>query len=247
MKPCISFCAQGMSLMNFFYLRDHIWPAHAGDPTGNNTLLLEGVRELRTEADVAWLKKDLDSMTEEPVVYLGENALAGWLSQPFPVDLTAFMSSAPTVGLGPIIIVQSPLRYHQEGRAVTSMHACSISMCCGASVGMEESVVNGHITSVGQALCSASGKTVRVKTLGTESEAERRLRSLQEDCLNRAFHISMDRVNYKASDRGQVQEEQEEVLQELKDLQNPEASHSLQSQLHVIGLLQQVAWARTVW
>ena len=108
-------------------------------------------------------------------------------------------------------------------------------------------MVNGHITSVGQALCSASGKTVRVKTLGTESEAERRLRSLQEDCLNRAFHISMDRVNYKASDRGQVQEEQEEVLQELNDLQNPEASHSLQSQLHVIGLLQQVAWARTVW
>ena len=76
----------------------------------------------------------------------------------------------------------------------------------------------------GKGVCCASGKTVRVKTLGIESEAERRLQSLQEECLDRAFHISMDRVNYRASDRGQVQEEQEEVLQELKDLENPEAS-----------------------
>ena len=45
----------------------------------------------------------------------------------------------------------------------------------------------------------------------------------------------MDRVNYRASDWDQVQEEQEEVLQELKELQNPEASLPLQSQPHVIG------------
>ena len=78
------------------------------------------------------------------------------------------------------------------------------------------------ITSTQHCLCCALGKTMRVKTLGTESEAERRLEALQEACLDRAFHISMDRVNYRASDRGQVQEEQEEVLQELKDLKNPE-------------------------
>lgn len=67
---------QGMSLMDFFHLRDQIWPAHTGDPTVNNTVLLEGVKELRTEADVAWLKKDLDAMSTEPVVYLGNIALA---------------------------------------------------------------------------------------------------------------------------------------------------------------------------
>lgn len=65
---------------------------------------------------------------------------------------------------------------------------------------------------------------MRVKTLGAESDAERKLQSLQEECLDRAFHISMDRVNYRASDRGQVQEEQAHVLQELRELKNPEAS-----------------------
>ena len=54
--------------MDFFHLRDQVWPAHAGDPTVNNTVLLEGIKELRTEADVAWLKKDLGAMAEEPVV-----------------------------------------------------------------------------------------------------------------------------------------------------------------------------------
>ena len=63
---------QGLSLMNFFHLRDQIWPAHVGDPRENNTLMLEGVKELRTEADAAWLKKEMDSMSKEPVVYLGE-------------------------------------------------------------------------------------------------------------------------------------------------------------------------------
>ncbi len=58
--------------MDFFHLRDQIWPARAGDPTENNTLLLEGVRELKTEADMAWLKRDLDSMSKERVVYLGK-------------------------------------------------------------------------------------------------------------------------------------------------------------------------------
>lgn len=45
----------------------------------------------------------------------------------------------------------------------------------------------------------------------------------------------MDRVNYRASDRGQVQEEQEEVLQELKDLDNPEASPSQQCQHFLVN------------
>ncbi len=67
---------------------------------------------------------------------------------------------------------------------------------------------------------------MRVKTLGAESEAERKLDSLREECLDRAFHISMDRVNYRASDRGQVPVlgEQAHVLQELRDLTNYEAS-----------------------
>lgn len=64
-----------MSLMDFFYLRDWIWKADVGDPRENNTLLLTGphsdVSELRTAADVAWLKRDLDKMRDEPVVYLG--------------------------------------------------------------------------------------------------------------------------------------------------------------------------------
>ena len=61
--------------MDFFHLRDQIWPAHAGDPSENNTLLLEGVRELKTEADMAWLKRDLESMAKERVVYLGKGSL----------------------------------------------------------------------------------------------------------------------------------------------------------------------------
>ena len=55
--------------------------------------MLEGVRELRTEADVAWLRKDLDAMTEEPVVYIGKTAVAGWAPQ--ALVLSGIMSSAP--------------------------------------------------------------------------------------------------------------------------------------------------------
>jgi len=65
---------------------------------------------------------------------------------------------------------------------------------------------------------------VRIGTLGTESEAEIKLKVIQESCLERAFHISMDRVDYRASDASQVEQEEEEVLQELKELENPEAS-----------------------
>ena len=65
---------------------------------------------------------------------------------------------------------------------------------------------------------------MRVGTLGTESEAERKLEAIQGSCLERAFHISMDRVDYRASDASQVEQEEEEVLQELKELENPEAS-----------------------
>ncbi len=65
--------------MNFFYLRDWIWKAGVGDPREDNTLLLRephsDVSELRTAADVAWLKRDLDKMTNEPVVYLGMYSL----------------------------------------------------------------------------------------------------------------------------------------------------------------------------
>lgn len=66
---------QGMSLMDFFYLRDEVWKAGEGDLRENNTVLLTAdrsrVAELRTEADVASLKKDLDGMAAERVVYLG--------------------------------------------------------------------------------------------------------------------------------------------------------------------------------
>jgi len=64
-----------MSLMDFFYLRDRIWKAGTGDPRENNTLLLTGIKELRTEADVAWVKRELDSMADEPVAYLGSAPL----------------------------------------------------------------------------------------------------------------------------------------------------------------------------
>ena len=63
---------------------------------------------------------------------------------------------------------------------------------------------------------------MRVKTLGPESEAEGKLRDVQEYCLDRLFHITMDRVNYKASARTELEEEQKEVLQEIKELENPE-------------------------
>ena len=69
---------QGMSLMDFFYLRDWILGAGVGDPRENNTLLLSArqaaLTELRTEADLAWLKQDLDRVSDEPVVYLGESS-----------------------------------------------------------------------------------------------------------------------------------------------------------------------------
>ena len=73
---------------------------------------------------------------------------------------------------------------------------------------------------ISRRLCA--GKVMRVKTLGPESEAERKLKTVQESCLDRLFHISMDRVNYKASDRAELEEEQKEVLQEIKELENPE-------------------------
>ena len=63
-----------------------------------------------------------------------------------------------------------------------------------------------------------------MRTLGPESKAERKLREVQESCLDRAFHISMDRVNYRASDSSELQAEQKEVLQEIRELENPEAS-----------------------
>ena len=66
---------QGINLMDFFHLRDRIWKAGAGDPQGNNTLFLgpehAAIKELRTGADVDWLKPDLELMSAEPVIYLG--------------------------------------------------------------------------------------------------------------------------------------------------------------------------------
>jgi hypothetical protein len=67
---------------------------------------------------------------------------------------------------------------------------------------------------------------MRVKSLGPESEAERKLRDVQESCLDGLFHISMDRVNYKASARAELEEEQKEVLQEIRKLENPEVDCS---------------------
>ena len=81
-----------------------------------------------------------------------------------------------------------------------------------------------HPTGASKEFDLAAGKTVRIGTLGTESEAEMQLKVIQESCLERAFHISMDRVDYRASDASQVEQEEEEVLQELKELENPEAS-----------------------
>lgn len=72
---CEGGCVQGMNLMDFFHLRDRIWKAGAGDPQGNNTLFLgpehAAIKELRTGADVDWLKPDLELMSAEPVIYLG--------------------------------------------------------------------------------------------------------------------------------------------------------------------------------
>ncbi len=66
---------QGMSLMDFFYLRDEVWKAGEGTLRENNTVLLTSeqtrVAELRTEADVASLKKTMGEMADERVVYLG--------------------------------------------------------------------------------------------------------------------------------------------------------------------------------
>lgn len=66
-----------------------------------------------------------------------------------------------------------------------------------------------------------------MRTLGLESSAERRLKEIQESCLDSAFHMSMDRVTYSASDRSEPEAEQKEALQEVKDLENPEASATL--------------------
>ena len=73
---------------------------------------------------------------------------------------------------------------------------------------------------------AAAGKVMRVGTLGVESEAEQKLRRVQETCLAKTFHISMDRVNYKASnpETSLLEEEQKDVLQEIKELENPEVS-----------------------
>ncbi len=70
-----------------------------------------------------------------------------------------------------------------------------------------------------------------MRTLGPESKAERKLKEVQESCLDRAFHISMDRVNYRASDMGEPEADQKEVLQEIRELENPEACTSLPSLL----------------
>ena len=61
--------------MDFFHLRDRIWKAGAGTPQENNTLFLDRqhatIKELRTGADVDWLKPSLELMSAEPVIYLG--------------------------------------------------------------------------------------------------------------------------------------------------------------------------------
>ena len=61
--------------MDFFHLRDRIWKAGAGDARVNNTLFLgpehAAIKDLRTRADVDWLKPDIELMSAEPVIYLG--------------------------------------------------------------------------------------------------------------------------------------------------------------------------------
>ena len=187
---------QGMSLMDFFYLRDWIWKAGVGDPRENNTLLLTGphsdVSELRTAADVAWLKRDLDKMRDEPVVYLGMHPGLPHASLSF---------------LDPVL---------NDERCCTQTVSHPARMPC------THAWLQQRLDMKVIACCLFAGKVIRVRTLGPESAAEKKLRIVQESCLDRLFHISMDRVNYKASDRTELEEEQKEVLQEIKELENPE-------------------------
>ena len=70
-------------------------------------------------------------------------------------------------------------------------------------------------------------------SLGRGSKSEKKLKDLQERCLDRAFHISMDRTEYKASERHEMQAEQKEVLHERMELENPEVHPLSLSVLHL--------------
>ena len=62
-------------------------------------------------------------------------------------------------------------------------------------------------------------------SLGQGSRAEKELKDLQRSCLDRAFHISMERNEYRASERDEMQAEQKKVLHERAELENPEVHH----------------------
>ena len=70
-----------------------------------------------------------------------------------------------------------------------------------------------------------AGRVMRGGSLGQGSRAEKELKDLQRSCLDRAFHISMDRNEYGASERHEVQAEQKKVLHERAELENPEVDH----------------------
>ena len=82
-------------------------------------------------------------------------------------------------------------------------------------------------------LTADAGKVMRVGSLGQGSRAEEELKDLQERCLDRAFHISMDRNEYRASERHEMQAEQEEVMHERLELENPEVYSFSSSEVHM--------------
>ena len=82
-NPCListltAQCAQGMSLLDFFYLRDTVLPAAKSQPSPGNTLLApepgEAVGKVRLAGkELDGLQAKLDAVAAEPVAYLGKS------------------------------------------------------------------------------------------------------------------------------------------------------------------------------
>lgn len=73
------FGAQGMSLLDFFYLRDTVLPAARSQPSPANTLLApdpgDAMTKLRlADKDLDGLQAKLDAVAAEPVAYLGKTS-----------------------------------------------------------------------------------------------------------------------------------------------------------------------------
>ena len=212
---------QGMSLMDFYYVRDQVWKAGEGDLRENNTILLQPEQsrfaELRTEADAALLKSSLDEMVSERVVYLGM----------FPAILSQLPGGLQVCHArhslqAPALVSQRPL----PQSAVLRQVSVEFTAFCSRRTCPAQGSIHRDTWYLLPTLDRVAGQEVRVRTLGPESKAERKLKEVQESCLDRAFHLSMDRVNYRASDSSQPEAEQQEVLQEIKKLENPEVRPS---------------------